>query len=125
MVDEMVGTYTVRHEDGVPVVHPPAGSDIYILARNYDWGRFILELERGASYRLHLATADVAHAIIVKELKLKNSVEKGLLKTVEFKPDRAGRFPIVCGEFCGTNHGSMTGLLIVTEAVPDGVRPRP
>lgn len=114
-VEAMVASYTVRREEGVPVVHPPAGSDIYLLARNYDWGNFILELEKGAQYRLHLASADVRHAIMVKELELRNSIAPGEVKLVELKPDRAGSFAIVCGEFCGTNHGSMIGRLIVTD----------
>lgn len=115
-IEEMVGKYTVRHEDGVAVVHPPTGSDIYLLARNYDWGRYVLELEKEAEYRLHLASADVRHAIMVKELGVRNSIEPGEIKIVEIKPGKAGEFSIVCGEFCGTNHGSMIGRLIVTDA---------
>ena len=116
-VEAMVGRYTVRHEEGVAVVHPPAGADIYLLARNYDWGNFILELEKGAEYRLHLASADVRHAIMVKELAIRNSIAPGEVKIVELKPGKAGRFAIVCGEFCGTNHGNMIGRLIVTDSV--------
>jgi len=114
-VEEMVSRYTVRHEDGVPVVHPPAGADIYILAKNYDWGSYILELEQGASYRLHLATADVKHAIMIKQLNLKSGIEKDMVKIIEFRPGQAGSFSIVCGEFCGTRHGSMIGRLIVIQ----------
>ena len=114
-IEVMIAGHTVRHENGVPVVHPPAGSDLYLLARNYDWGNFILELEKGAEYRLHLASADVRHAIQVKELDIRNIIAPGEEKIVELKPGKAGSFAIVCGEFCGTNHGSMIGRLIVTD----------
>ena len=123
-IKEMVDTYTVGHIDGVPLVHPPAGSDVYLLARTYSWGDFVLELEQEAGYRLHLASADVKHAIMVKELGLRNSIEPGEVKIVEFIPARAGSFSIVCGEFCGTNHGSMIGRLIVSRvAGPDDTHP--
>ncbi|ATX81576.1 hypothetical protein Ga0123462_0706 [Mariprofundus ferrinatatus] len=114
-VKQMVETYTVRVEGETPVVHPPAGSDIYLLAKNYDWGNFTLELEKGQTYRLHLATLDMKHAIVVRELKLMNRIKVGEFKTLEFAPIRAGRFDIICGEFCGAGHASMVGSIIVTD----------
>ena len=112
----MVEKYTVRNDGDMPVVRPPANSDIYVLAQNYHWGKYTLELEKGVSYRLHLATLDMKHAIIVRELKLQNRIKVGEFKTIEFAPIKAGRFDIICGEFCGAGHASMVGSIIVTEA---------
>lgn len=114
-VKQMVDTYTVRSDGDLPVVHPPAGSDIYLLAKNYDWGNFTLELEKGVTYRLHLATLDMKHAIVVRELKLMNRIKVGEFKTIEFAPIKAGRFKILCGEFCGSGHAGMVGTIIVTD----------
>jgi cytochrome c oxidase subunit 2 len=102
-------------EKGLPVVHPPAGSEVYILARNYDFGKFTLELEKGKSYRLKLASEDIRHSIIVRELKLRNRINAGEISTIEFRPEKAGTFRVVCGEYCGSGHESMVGRLIVTE----------
>lgn len=118
-VKQMVAKYTVRMDGEIPIVHPPAGSDIYLLAKNYDWGKFTLELEKGAFYRLHLATLDMRHAIVVRELKLMNRIKVGEFKTIEFSPIKAGKFVILCGEFCGAGHASMNGSLIVTETTVD------
>ena len=49
--------YTVAEESGVPVVRPPAGEDVYLLARLWEWWP-ILELKKGQSYRFHLSSAD-------------------------------------------------------------------
>jgi len=51
---DMVDKYTVRKEteQQIPVVHPPAGSDVYLIARLWNWWP-LLELESGKSYRLH------------------------------------------------------------------------
>ncbi len=115
-VDQMVARYTVREdENGMPIVHPPAGSEVYMLARNYDFGKFILELEKGKIYRLKLASKDMKHAIVVRELRLQNRIKVGEIKTIEFAPKRAGTFDVICGEFCGAGHASMVGKLIVTE----------
>ena len=43
--DAMVEQYKVREESGYPVVHPPAGSDVYLIARLWQWWP-ILELEK-------------------------------------------------------------------------------
>jgi heme/copper-type cytochrome/quinol oxidase subunit 2 len=115
-VEKMVARYRVRmDEKGLPIVHPPAGSDVYILARNYDFGKFTLELEKDKSYRLKLASEDIKHSIIVRELKLRNRINAGEISTIEFRPEKAGTFDVVCGEYCGIGHGSMVGRLIVTE----------
>ena len=33
----MIDEYTVREENYFPVVHPPAGSDVYLIARLWQW----------------------------------------------------------------------------------------
>jgi len=115
-VKQMVEKYTVRVDGDMPVVHPPVNSDIYLLAQNYHWGKYTLELEKGVTYRLHLATLDMKHAIIVRELRLMNRIKVGEFKTIEFAPIKAGTFNILCGEFCGSGHASMVGSIIVTDA---------
>ncbi|GAV19389.1 cytochrome c oxidase subunit 2 [Mariprofundus micogutta] len=114
-VDAMVAKYTVRHDGDMPIVHPPAGSDVYLLAKNYDWGKFTLELEQGEKYRLHLATLDMKHAIVVRELRLMNRIKVGEFKTIEFSPSAAGTFDLICGQFCGSGHAGMVGKIIITE----------
>ncbi len=111
---EMVKQYTVRYEDKVPVVHPPADSDVYMLARNYDWGKFILELEQGKPYRLHLASQDMPHALVVFQLRMSHKIKVGQFTIVSFSPDRAGRFDMLCGDYCGPGHYAMKGTMIVT-----------
>lgn len=115
-IEQMVSAFSVRHEGNMPVVRPPAGSDIYILARHHDWGDYILELEQGKSYRLHLSSLDVRHALIVHDLNLIHRIAFGEHITVEFSPAKAGRFELKCGDYCGPQHQDMTGMLIVTAA---------
>jgi cytochrome c oxidase subunit 2 len=43
---------------GMPVARPPAGADVYLLAREGRWWPLV-ELDAGSSYRLHLSAADV------------------------------------------------------------------
>jgi len=112
-IEQMVLDHTVRHEGKVPIVHPPAGSDVYLLARHHDWGEYILELEQGKPYRLHLTSLDVRHALLVHELNLMNRIAVGELVIVEFSPVRAGRFELKCGDYCGPRHQEMLGAIVV------------
>ena len=59
-VDQMIAAHTVRQEGVFPVVHPPPGSDVYLMGRVYMWWP-MLELEKGQSYRLHLSSIDLQH----------------------------------------------------------------
>jgi len=113
-VKRMVSKYTVRHEGKLAIVHPPADSDIYLLGRNYTWGKYILELEQNQSYRLHLTSQDMPHALVVNELKLMNRIRLGQVTTVSFSPHKVGRFNMHCGDFCGIGHYDMVGAIIVT-----------
>jgi len=112
-IEQMVLSHTVRHEGKTPIVHPPAGSDIYLLARHHDWGKYILELEQGKPYRLHLTSLDVRHSLVVHKLNLMNRIAVGELITVKFSPAKAGRFELRCGDYCGPQHHNMIGTIIV------------
>ena len=106
--------YQVGEEDGVPVVRPPAGADVFILARTYEWWP-ILELKKGQSYRIHLSSADLAHGFSLQPVNINISVEPGYEHVFTLTPTETGEFTIVCNEYCGIGHHTMTGTIRVTE----------
>jgi cytochrome c oxidase subunit 2 len=59
-VEEFAKKYTVREEQGVPVVKAAAGTDLYLLGRLWQWWP-ILKLEKGVSYRIHISSVDWQH----------------------------------------------------------------
>src|SRR3972149_6265816 len=67
----MVDRYKVREETDqkIPVVRPPEGSDVYLIARLWQWWP-ILELEKGKSYRLHLNAMDYQHGFSLQPEKI-------------------------------------------------------
>ncbi len=74
----MVDKYTVRTEtdQNIPVVHPPAGSDVYLIARLWAWWP-ILELEKNQSYRLHLSAMDYQHGFSLQPENINLQVVPG------------------------------------------------
>ena len=115
-VEGFAKKYTVREEGktGVPVVHPPAGTDIYLLARLWEWWP-VLELEKGQSYRLHLSSIDWQHGFSLQPVNINIQVQPGYEHVLTITPDQSGQYGIVCNEFCGIGHHTMAGKLYVVE----------
>ncbi len=114
--EEMAAQYTVREEGetGMPVVHPPPGSDIYMLARLWEWWP-ILELEKDQSYRLHLSSLDWQHGFSLQPTNINVQVHPNYELVMTIRPNESGTFSVVCNEFCGIGHHQMLGRIYVVE----------
>ncbi len=113
-VEKMIEEYKVGEEAGIPIVRPPAGSDVYILARLWQWYP-ILELEKGKEYRIHLSSMDWQHGFSLQPLNINLQVLPGYEMVLKMAPDSAGEFTIVCNEYCGIGHHTMVGKIYVKE----------
>jgi cytochrome c oxidase subunit 2 len=111
---KMVDQYTVRTEteQKIPVVAPPAGADVFLIARLWDWWP-ILELEKGKTYRLHLTSMDYQHGFSLQPENINVQVLPGYEHVVTVTPNRSGVYAIVCNEFCGIGHHKMVSKLYV------------
>ena len=110
----MVEQYTVRDESGFPVVHPPPGSDVYLIARLWQWWP-ILELEKDQSYRLHISSMDWQHGFSLQPVNINLQIHPGYEMVLTVTPDQAGEYGVVCNEFCGIGHHTMIGKIYVVE----------
>ena len=112
--EAVAAKYTVRTETSqdIPVVHPPAGSDVYMIARLWEWWP-ILELEKGQSYRLHLSSMDWQHGFSLLPENINIQVHPNYEMVLTIKPNSTGEFGVVCNEFCGIGHHTMVGKIYV------------
>ncbi len=101
-------------DSGVPLVKPAPGSDVYLLARLWEWWP-VLQLERGQTYRLHLSSLDWQHGFSLQPINLNIQVHPGIEHVVTVTPTTSGVFGIVCNEFCGLGHSTMLGRIRVIE----------
>ncbi len=113
-VEEMIAQHKVRDEAGIPVVRPPAGSDVYMLGRLWQWWP-ILELEKDQTYRLHLSSMDWQHGFSLQPTNINLQIVPGYEMVVEITPDKAGEFGVICNEYCGIGHHTMVGRIYVEE----------
>ncbi|CAK0776057.1 Cytochrome C oxidase subunit II [uncultured Gammaproteobacteria bacterium] len=114
--EAMIEKFKVREEGttGIPVVHPPAGSDVYLIARLWQWTP-VLELEKGKSYRLHLSSLDYVHGFSLQPVNINIQVHPGYDMVMTITPTEVGTFTVVCNEFCGIGHHTMTGRIHVVD----------
>jgi cytochrome c oxidase subunit 2 len=113
-VQDMVDKYTVRKEteEEIPVVAPPAGSDVYLLGRLWNFYP-ILELEKGKTYRLHLTAMDYNHGFSLQPANINIQLVPGFEHVITVTPNQSGTYGLVCNEFCGIGHHRMVSRLYV------------
>jgi cytochrome c oxidase subunit II len=64
---------------------------------------------------LNVTSADVIHGFWVPAMRLKTDTVPGMITSIRFKPILAGRYPIICTQFCGTSHSTMNKQILVIE----------
>lgn len=112
--EAMVKQYKVRTESkqNIPVVHPAPGSDVYLLARMWEWYP-ILELEKDKTYKVHISSMDILHGFSLQPINMNFEVHPGYETVIKLTPDQSGEFGLVCNEYCGIGHHTMLGKIIV------------
>lgn len=111
---------------GLPVVTPggglaaPAGRQtaeprvIEVIAKRYEFVPPTIDVVQGERVRLVVRSGDGLHGFGIKQFNVSKEVPRGETVTIEFTPNAAGEFSILCTEYCGDGHETMTGTLVVT-----------
>ena len=88
---------------------------IDVLARRFAFEPALIEAAEGEHLRIVVRSGDGLHGFEIKKFKVSKEIPRGGDPVIiEFTPNEAGRFPIVCSLFCGDGHGDMKGELVVT-----------
>lgn len=111
-VDRFTEAHRVGEESGVPIVEPSPGGDAYLLAHMWSFTP-ILKLHEGQTYRIHISSTDLQHGFSLQPMNMNFQILPGYDHVLTITPTSTGTFPIICNEFCGIGHHSMTGRIIV------------
>ena len=117
---EFIAAYQVGEENGYPVVEPPAGADVYMIAMMWRWMP-VLRLREGVSYTLHLSALDVNHGFSLIQVdgnaqNVNFQIVPGYDYGLHIVPTKTGEYRVICNEFCGINHHAMVGKIVVLDA---------
>jgi cytochrome c oxidase subunit II len=101
---------------------PADALPIYVVAKQWMWKvqhpggqREINELHVPVRrpVRLTMASQDVIHSFFAPDFRIKHDVVPGRYQSLWFTAEKTGVFPLLCAEFCGTDHSRMTGRIVV------------
>ena len=98
--------YSVRAaESGVRVIK--------ITAHKFDYTPNQIHLKQAEPVILEFTSSDVDHGFNVPDLGLRADALPGETTRVRFTPQKVGKFEIHCDNFCGLDHDTMGGTVIV------------
>ena len=117
---EFITQYKVGEDRGMPIVAPPPGSEVYLMAQTFQWTP-ILKLQEGAEYTLHLSSLDMLHGFELFPINVNFEVVPGYDYGLRVIPTEAGDFRIVCNEFCGIGHHLMVGKVLVVDSTGQSI----
>ena len=87
---------------------------IEVIAKRFAFEPAEIEVTVGEKVTLAVRSADGVHGVEIKKVKVKKEIPRGAEPVmIAFTATEAGRFPIVCSEYCGDGHDDMKGTLVV------------
>jgi cytochrome c oxidase subunit 2 len=101
---------------------PPADEEVYVVGKQWMWKvqhpggqREIdaLHVPVNKTIRVVMASEDVIHSFFVPAFRIKRDVVPGTLQTVWFKTNKTGVFKLECTQYCGLQHATMQGDIVV------------
>ncbi len=88
---------------------------IKITAKRFEYNPKEITLKKGVPVVLEFTSLDRLHGFKCSGLGIRTDIKPGQVNKVEFTPQKTGDFEFHCDNFCGTGHGTMTGMIHVTE----------
>jgi cytochrome c oxidase subunit 2 len=101
---------------------PANALEIHVVAKQWMWktqhangAREINALHVPLNQPVHLlmSSQDVIHSFFVPAFRVKKDVLPGRDTDLWFQATKTGVFPLLCAEYCGTNHSMMRGKIVV------------
>jgi len=103
---------------------PPHALEIHVVAKQWMWktqhangAREINALHVPLHKPVHLlmSSQDVIHSFYAPAFRVKQDVVPGRDTDIWFEASKTGTFPLLCAEYCGTNHSAMRGEIVVMQ----------
>lgn len=74
-----------------------------------------LHVPVGQPVKLTMHSQDVIHSFYIPAFRVKQDVLPGRYSTLWFEANKVGEYPLFCAEYCGTEHSTMGGTVVVME----------
>lgn len=88
---------------------------IKVVAKKFNYTPDQITLKKGEPVTLEFTSLDFTHGFKVPDLGVRVDLPPGRPVLVHLNPDRTGRFPFLCDNFCGSGHEEMNGVIVVAD----------
>jgi cytochrome c oxidase subunit 2 len=86
---------------------------IAISAKRFEFTPGQITLKRGEPVTLRVSAEDRDHGFFQEELHIELDLTPEHVSEVTITPEKAGRFVVICDNFCGSGHGNMKMVINV------------
>jgi len=94
-------------------ISKPGLHEIDLEAKRFEYTPSEIRVKKGDILILRLTSTDVDHGFTIDEYDIKVDLPAKETKILQFTADKAGEFAYYCSIYCGSEHESMKGKLIV------------
>lgn len=99
----------------------PGSYEAYLIAHIWAYSPNEIRIPAGSTVRFYLTSRDVVHGFHIQGTHLNTMVIPGQIARLTHTFREPGTYLFVCHEYCGINHHTMFGRIIVEP--PDAARP--
>ncbi len=119
----MLGLFAWGADLYYQVERPPAGAlEAFVVGKQWMWKIQHMEGRReinqlhipvGQAVKLTMTSEDVIHSFFIPAFRVKQDVVPGRYVTEWFRAIKPGTYHLFCAEYCGTDHSTMGGDIVV------------
>lgn len=92
----------------------PGKYEAYILARIWQFQPAEITVPVGSTVTFYVTSIDVQHGFKIQDTNVNMQIVPGQVSVLSHRFDRAGEYLVICTEYCGAAHATMSGKIIVT-----------
>lgn len=95
--------------------NPDWDYELYYLSSAFRYEPAEVEIPKGATVRIQVATTDVIHGFQITGTNVNFMVEPSLISSYTYTFNNEGEYLVLCNEYCGIGHSDMTSTVKVVE----------
>ena len=84
-----------------------------IKAERYHYTPNMIVVKAGRAVELHIQSKDVLHGFSIPRLNIRADLVPNETAIIKLQGLESGVYPFACDIFCGENHSSMSGRIVV------------
>ncbi|OGH92220.1 MAG: hypothetical protein A2534_01785 [Candidatus Magasanikbacteria bacterium RIFOXYD2_FULL_39_9] len=96
-----------------PTSYVGVRKEFIVTAKQWSFTPAVIKVKKGDTVVLKLKSTDVTHGMFIPDFNINETMEPGVMKTIEFEADKSGTFTYSCNIPCGAGHKAMSGKLII------------